>query len=106
MYHSYLLVSFVDECRLLFSAIAKVNFVLFTAKLDPARLVMCLQSGLLCESIWAIDSITIMLQDENTCMYLSLVKMPGLLDSLLAHYKYVSLAPFKILHLLSYAEIL
>lgn len=50
---------------------------------------MCLKSGQLCESIWALDTITILLHDDSSLMFFTLKKMPGLLDVLLAHYKYV-----------------
>ena len=50
---------------------------------------MCLKSGQLCESVWALDTITILLRDDNSLLFFTLKKMPGLLDVLLAHYKYV-----------------
>ena len=58
-------------------------------KVDPWKLVMCLKSGQLCESVWALDTITILLRDDNSLLFFTLKKMPGLLDVLLAHYKYV-----------------
>lgn len=51
---------------------------------------MCLKSGLLCETIWALDAITILLHDDSSVMFFTLKKMPGLLDALLAHYKSVT----------------
>lgn len=48
---------------------------------------MCLRSGLLAESSWAIDVLGILLNDDSTFMYFNLHNMPGLLDSLLEHFK-------------------
>ena len=68
---------------------------------------MCLKSGQLCESVWALDTITILLRDDNSLLFFTLKKMPGLLDVLLAHYKYVwsSGIVAKILIIISFVSI-
>ena len=48
---------------------------------------MCLKSGLLAESSWAIDVLSILLNDETTCMYFGLQHTPGLLEVVLEHFK-------------------
>lgn len=51
------------------------------------RLLMCLKSGLLAESSWAIDVLSILLNDDSTLMYFGLKEMPGLLEAILEHFK-------------------
>lgn len=51
------------------------------------RLLMCLKSGLLAESSWAIDVLGILLNDDSTHMYFQLQHMPGLLEAVLEHFK-------------------
>ncbi|XP_013384498.1 AT-rich interactive domain-containing protein 1B isoform X3 [Lingula anatina] len=53
---------------------------------DPWRLVMSLKSGLLAESTWALDTLTILLFDDSTVTYFGLNKLPGLVDVLLDHF--------------------
>lgn len=48
---------------------------------------MCLKSGLLAESSWAIDVLSILLNDDSTLMYFGLQHMPGLLEAVLEHFK-------------------
>lgn len=48
---------------------------------------MCLKSGLLAESSWALDVLTVMIHDDNTYLFFGLQNLPGLLDTLLEHYK-------------------
>lgn len=48
---------------------------------------MCLKSGLLAESSWAIDVLSILLNDDSTLMYFGLHHMPGLLEAVLEHFK-------------------
>lgn len=48
---------------------------------------MCLCSGQLSEFVWALDTITVLLHDENMVGHFSLDKTPGLLDILILHYK-------------------
>lgn len=48
---------------------------------------MCLKSGLLAESSWAIDVLGILLNDDSTHMYFGLQHMPGLLEAVLEHFK-------------------
>jgi len=47
------------------------------------RLVLALKSGLLMESTWALDTLNILLYDDNSVQYFGLGNMPGLLDSLI-----------------------
>lgn len=63
----------------------------FTCKdvsdIEVWRLLMCLKSGLLAESSWAIDVLSILLNDDATLMYFSLQNTPGLLEAVLEHFK-------------------
>jgi AT-rich interactive domain-containing protein 1 len=47
---------------------------------------MSLKSGLLAESTWAIDSLNILLYDDNTIAYFNLKHFPGLLNILIEHF--------------------
>lgn len=63
----------------------------FTCKdvsdIEVWRLLMCLKSGLLAESSWAIDVLSILLNDDATLMYFTLQNTPGLLEAVLEHFK-------------------
>lgn len=48
---------------------------------------MCLQSGLLSESTWALDVLNILLFDDSAIQYFGLVHLPGLLNLLLDHFQ-------------------
>ena len=48
---------------------------------------MSLKSGLVSECTWAIDTLNILLSDNNTITYFHLNKLPGLLDTLMDHYR-------------------
>lgn len=48
---------------------------------------MSLKSGLLAESTWALDTLTILLFDDNTLPYFNLNNLPGLLETLLEHFR-------------------
>lgn len=65
-----------------------------TGKLDCRKLLMCLRSGLLCEQVWALDALTILMHDDSMVLQFSLDKMPGLLDLLLYHYRKALAAMF------------
>ena len=41
------------------------------------RLVMALRSGLLMETTWALDTLNILLYDDNSVAYFGLGNMPG-----------------------------
>jgi hypothetical protein len=53
---------------------------------DPWKLYMCLKSGLLAESTWALDALNILLYDDNTIAYFHLKHFPGLLNVLIEHF--------------------
>lgn len=57
------------------------------SQIEAWRLLMCLKSGLLAESSWALDVLTVLIHDDNTYLFFGLQNMPGLLDTLLEHYK-------------------
>ncbi|XP_006815115.1 AT-rich interactive domain-containing protein 1B-like [Saccoglossus kowalevskii] len=61
------------------------------------RVMMCLKSGLLAESTWAIDVLSILLFDDNTVTYFQLQHLPGLLEILLEHYRRCLIEIFGIL---------
>lgn len=54
---------------------------------DPWRIFMCLQSGLLSESTWALDVLNILLFDDTAVQYFGLAHLPGLLKLLLDHFQ-------------------
>jgi len=63
----------------------------FTSKdvtdIEVWRLLMCLKSGLLAESSWAIDVLSILLNDDSTSTFFGLSNMPGMLEAVLEHFK-------------------
>lgn len=54
---------------------------------DIWRIFMCLQSGLLSESTWALDVLNILLFDDTSIQYFGLTHLPGLLTMLLDHFQ-------------------
>lgn len=56
-------------------------------QVDPWRLMMSLKSGLLAETTWALDILTVLVSHDNTYLFFGLPHLPGLLDTLLEHYK-------------------
>lgn len=54
---------------------------------DMWRIFMCLQSGLLAESTWALDVLNILLFDDSAVQYFGLTHLPGLLHLLLEHFQ-------------------
>ena len=46
-------------------------------KIFSSRLVMALRSGLLMETTWALDTLNILLYDDNSVAYFGLGNMPG-----------------------------
>ena len=48
---------------------------------------MALKSGLLAESTWALDTLSILLYDDSTVAWFGLQHMPGLVEVLLDHYR-------------------
>lgn len=53
---------------------------------DMWRIFMCLQSGLLSESTWALDVLNILLFDDTAVQWFGLSNLPGLLLLLLDHF--------------------
>lgn len=51
------------------------------------RVMMSLKSGLLSEATWALDTLNILLYDDNTVLYFMLSQLPGLLDNLIDHFR-------------------
>uniref|UniRef100_T1IKV1 Uncharacterized protein n=1 Tax=Strigamia maritima TaxID=126957 RepID=T1IKV1_STRMM len=51
------------------------------------RLMMSLKSGLICESTWALDMLSVLLFDDSSVLYFSLQNLPGLLEVLMEHYR-------------------
>jgi AT-rich interactive domain-containing protein 1 len=56
-------------------------------QIEAWRLMMALKSGLLAESTWALDVLSILVHDDNTYLYFGLQHLPGLLEILLEYYK-------------------
>lgn len=48
---------------------------------------MALKSGMLAESTWALDTLSILLFDDSTVTYFTLSHLPGLLEVLLEHFR-------------------
>ena len=48
---------------------------------------MALKSGLLAESTWALDTLTVLLFDDTTVAYFGLTHLPGLVEVLLDHFR-------------------
>ena len=48
---------------------------------------MSLKSGLLSEATWALDTLNILLYDDNTVAYFMLSQLPGLLENLIDHFR-------------------
>ena len=48
---------------------------------------MSLKSGLLAESTWALDTLTVLLFDDSTVAYFGLNHLPGLVEVLLDHFR-------------------
>lgn len=54
---------------------------------DAWRIIMCLRSGLLAESCYALDVLNVLLFDDSSVAYFGLNQWPGLLDLLLEHFR-------------------
>ncbi|KAJ8952544.1 hypothetical protein NQ314_007513 [Rhamnusium bicolor] len=54
---------------------------------DAWRIIMCLRSGLLSESTYALDMLNVLLFDDSSVGYFGLNQWPGLLDLLIEHFK-------------------
>lgn len=61
------------------------------------RVMMSLKSGLLAESTWALDTINILLYDDNSIMTFSLNQLPGLLELLVEYFRRCLIEIFGIL---------
>ena len=57
---------------------------------------MALRSGLMMESTWALDTLNILLFDDNSVAYFGLGNMPGLLDALIEHWRASLIAVFDV----------
>ncbi|XP_002157646.4 AT-rich interactive domain-containing protein 1A [Hydra vulgaris] len=55
--------------------------------IEAWRIMMSLKSGLVAECSWAIDTLNILLSDNKTITYFHLTQLPGLLDTLMDHYR-------------------
>ena len=58
---------------------------------------MSLKSGMLAECTWAIDTLNILLHDDKTISYFHLPQLPGLLDTLMDHFRRCCVDTFTIL---------
>lgn len=59
----------------------------FPGPVEAWRVMMSLKSGLLSEATWALDTLNILLYDDNTVAYFMLAQLPGLLDNLIDHFR-------------------
>uniref|UniRef100_H2ZG59 Uncharacterized protein n=1 Tax=Ciona savignyi TaxID=51511 RepID=H2ZG59_CIOSA len=55
--------------------------------LEGWKIIMALKSGLLVESTWALNVLTVLLYDQQTVAQFKLMQLPGLLDALVEHYR-------------------
>ncbi len=62
------------------------------------RIMMSLKSGMLAECTWAIDTLNILLHDDKTISYFHLPQLPGLLDTLMDHFRRCCIESFDILN--------
>ena len=67
-----------------------------TGHVEPWRLMMSLKSGVLADSTWALDTLTILLHDESTYGYFNLKHHHSLLDTIVSHFKVLLSAIFDI----------
>lgn len=51
------------------------------------RIMMSLKSGLLTETAWALDTLTILLSDDATVGFFRLAHLPGFLDTVVEHFR-------------------
>lgn len=58
---------------------------------------MSLKSGMLAECTWAVDTLNILLHDDKTISYFHLPQLPGLLDTLMDHFRRCCMDAFNIL---------
>jgi AT-rich interactive domain-containing protein 1 len=56
------------------------------SSIDSNKLLMSLRGGLLAETTWALDTLNILLTDDQTYTYFRLIEMPGLLSALVDIY--------------------
>ena len=59
----------------------------FAGPVEAWRVMMSLKSGLLSETTWALDTLNILLYDDQTVGYFMLAHLPGLLDNLIDHFR-------------------
>ncbi|RUS85992.1 hypothetical protein EGW08_006262 [Elysia chlorotica] len=64
------------------------------APFEAWRLMLSLKSGLLAESTWALDTLSVLLHDDATYGYFSLTSLPGLLEVLTEHLRHCLMAMF------------
>lgn len=57
---------------------------------------MSLKSGILADSTWALDTLTILLHDDSTCGFFNLKHHHSLLDTIVSHFKVLLSAMFHI----------
>ncbi|XP_078618726.1 AT-rich interactive domain-containing protein 1B-like isoform X1 [Branchiostoma floridae x Branchiostoma japonicum] len=61
------------------------------------RIMMALKSGLLAEATWALDTLNILLFDDNTVTYFNLQHLPGMIETLMEHFRRCLISIFGIL---------
>lgn len=56
--------------------------------IEAWQIIMSLKSGLHAESIWALNALTILLHDNRTVRQIILTQLPGLLNTIIEHYRF------------------
>ena len=69
----------------------------FAGPVEAWRIMMSLKSGMLAECTWAVDTLNILLHDDKTISYFHLPQLPGLLDTLMDHFRRCCMDAFNIL---------
>ena len=59
----------------------------YIGPVEAWRIMMSLKSGLLTETTWALDTLTILLSDDATVGFFRLSRLPGFLDTVVEHFR-------------------
>ena len=81
---------FCDYCSDFRGFVPVVNCLFLSitvGSIEAWRVIMALKSGLLAESTWALNALTVLLYDQQTVSQLKLSQLPGLLDSVVEHFR-------------------
>lgn len=86
-YNLLFLVIYVLKFLVIAVHVIKKEARLCAGPVEAWRVMMSLKSGLLSETTWALDTLNILLYDDQTVGYFMLAHLPGLLDNLIDHFR-------------------